>query len=519
MKKLILAFLTLFLLCTSCALAEDFAVIGQHEATAALPRDFVYVAQADAQVTLAVERALFKGNRGPVLLEAVRADVAETAAFLGEGARPCEIFVVQKLDGSAPICTGSRIYCTLEQAQAGAYRDLLPRAMTGCADWQLQGFYAYRAGEQADTAALAAYYQAAEDLDQLSLSPLWFNEKLASAEEIARSQATRTALSAWLIARDGVAAFLQTAYGDDARTAWLHAIGVARDYADAYPGVEEHFEFLENKRYIQAQSKDWRLTLYIVPNHTPDRLRRFLYHAYTGTHQMLEAVQEQASTYYERFSAGLLTGTNISVYYDRETTSVTQGRIVHMVNNPAYFHELLHALIPFPTYASYAPGWAYEGLSDSFTAVLGVDGTLADEFIQQVLQYLLDNPDAGLRASQDYDNMWRAAAQYFDAHGGVDGVTWYECVRYLAYEETTLGVGTRQYERYPALMRKEGNELFESQGVMLTDYMIDHYGLEAFLRYLYDQPLSFRDCFGVEYEQVKSDFLAELVQYFEEGNL
>ena len=518
MKRLWAALLILALLCPAGSLAAVFSATDQHEGTAAYSRAFLYVAQADELVTLALERALFKGNRGPALLAAVRADVAETASFLGEGARPCEIFVVQKLDGSTPICTGSRIYCTLEQAQAGAYRDLLPRAMTGCADWQLQGFYAYRAGEQADTAALAGYYEAAEDLDQLSLSPVWFNDKLASAEEIARSQTTRTALSAYLIERDGAAAFLQTAYGDAARTAWLHAIGVERDYADAYPGVEEHFEFLENERHIQIQSKDWRLTFYIVPFHTPARLRRFLYHAYTGTRQMLETVQAQAPAYYERFSAGLLTGTDISVYYDREAASITQGRIVHMVNNPSYFHELLHVLVPFPTYANYAPGWAYEGLSDSFTAALGVDGTLADEFIRQVLRYLLDNPDAGLRASQDYDSIWKAAAQYFDAHGGVERVTWYELSRFCAYKETTLGVGTRQYERYPALMRKEGNELYENQGVMLADYMISRYGLEAFLHYLYDQPLSFEACFGVEYEQVKSDFLAELVQYFEEGN-
>ncbi len=127
---------------------------------------------------------------------------------------------------------GSRLYCTAEDVESGAYLTELIGAALGIEEyWKAFGLTGYLREEKADEALLKAAYEQADDLELLSLFVSYFTQPFASEEEILLARQTALAVSRYIVEHYGVRALLE----EDCialKQEWLRALGVDRVFDD-----------------------------------------------------------------------------------------------------------------------------------------------------------------------------------------------------------------------------------------------------------------------------------------------
>lgn len=500
-----------------------FFVGAEHRSTVGFPRAFTGRVRSDDRLTLFLEEDLYQEELAEILWETARSDLERLAAFLQVECAPCRIYVVRELVGGEMQGRQGSLYCTAEQLTGGEYQELLPRALTGCAPWQSLGLcVAYR--QQAPVnKPLTSYYRTADSLDMLSLSPFWFNRKYANVKEICLARNTAIAFTAWLLEQEDVTAFLDKTPGDAERTAWLASIGVDRVYRDAWPGAEEPFDISDGGAYgAVAEDRVFNMIFYLgsgSTEDTPTAMRKALYRAHRGTEAILRTAAELAPDYAPRMEAALQEGQPLRVYTGCTGKLGVNGRQM----NVAYANSFLSALISevlLPGTEDYRTRWALEGLCGNWGTLFYPDETVLQDFRAALAEVLPYADDAAVRLSLDYALQLQAAL-WLEDHGGlfsasigtiVDAAAWFEG---QAEEKYTVTQHAREYFRTALPAEPPENGLgycYESTG--FVRYLADRLGLNAVLRYCFDQPMDFETAFGLTYAEAYADWRGTLEQIY-----
>lgn len=519
------AMLLLILLLTLPAAAEDFVEGAVHENTPEFYRYFKCSRRSSADCSVWVEQRIFDNAAAEAWWLRISGDAAAIQVALGQDCRPCDIYIVAELVNGGMQRIGNRVYCTPAEVETGAFHPLMIQAMTSCDSWKAIGLSGILFGETA-VEDLAGYYQDAADLDMLSLSPVYFMDRCATVEEIRMARATATALSSYLISRDGTADFLAVAYGDDARTAWLNAIGVNRTFVDRYGDVESSYDIMPHAYYaLQARSRDFCVTFYVVAgirysSDTPVHIRRFLHEAHAGTRAILETVRAEAPAYYGRISdrilppetAGVLAeASRLQVYLDgKRPTSLYSHRQIFLLVGTSYLHELMHHLLAVENPPANYPAWAHEGMAElallRFYATESWPEQLEDSF-HAAQQWLAQ----GNQPATPEEKLICDVAEYVLSYAS-ESFSAYEYEAYVAFYELQTCLGQTMHDTYSGIpANAAGAELTYSQAAMFVDYLADRFSLSACLDFLLDSPGDFEAAFGLTYAEARDDWKAALM--------
>lgn len=211
------------------AAAVDAAQIveGSHHREAAYMAEFRTKVLSVGSLSVHMESRIFEEARLRALAKAVLQDLAAAEAAVGEAPDAVTVYLVKEPNGGAPVRVDHQIFCAAGDVESGAYRDRLFGAAFGLREaWQQAGLTEYLFGE-ADEDSLRAWYAEGAHSLTASCSVLHLSPILSEPETVRAARATARSLTAFLLERDGLAAFRAAETTGDLLPAWAEAMGLS----------------------------------------------------------------------------------------------------------------------------------------------------------------------------------------------------------------------------------------------------------------------------------------------------
>ncbi|MCE5236264.1 MAG: hypothetical protein ABFC62_02560 [Clostridiaceae bacterium] len=531
MKRFFASILAVLFLLAGCAAGGArrtpsatpvFTFGGTHKAVKAYSQAFSFNTASNEACTLNIETRVFSEERAARLWEIVTGDLGAIAARIPLKQVVPEVYVVQKTLHGMAERIGYFVYCTPEDVENGAYREMLISVALGFDPykcwWKTKGLIAYAFGETMDEAALHAYYGRADEerMQVLSLFPAYFTEGFASGQELSVARATARSLTAYILGKYGTEAFFQE--GDrDYRQEWLKELGVDRVYTDPYAEAFAGYSYSSSASYPLVVTTAGRHVFRMLPLpgdiDTPKAVRDFLYWSAEGMRGVLAGIKAFAPEYYNDISHNY--GSPIYYYFKRGgglSCAYPDERKVELTRSFAFLHETVDILIPSrfldePNRWS----WRHEAIAEYLPYTFAADALQreGDPGVDLCYKTLFDEVVAETEEYAQYRAMLRAA--YFSyageprEHEEIGAGSFRVGAYYKALGETAAR--HPQYARY-GLIRQTAEDLSYEEAYAFADYLIGKYSLSAFLRYCSEgDKVTFEEVFGTGYQQAKAEWI------------
>lgn len=477
----------------------------------------------ESNFTLVIENAVYDGGDVGPLFDQIAADTETLRTLFPDNFHSPSIIVVKKTIRGVQLVE-DRVYCTPDDIFSGDYRDMLTAASLGFAEiWMNQGAAGWAFGAEADAAKLMQHYQAADDLDMLSLFAAYFLDAFASEEEQALAHETAVSLFAHGMNTLGITAF-QEENRETLRQTWLASIGVSRAYADPYPYIFEGYTY-----NAYTNSKDYPLivttakgdTMYVRQLNladTPQSIMKNLSEAQESINMLFALFAEVVPERYDEIVQNY--AEPIAYYSDPTANSYTklQSRSIYINSYKFFLHESMHIL--FPKFYEADERWKYEALgeyvSDFLVQPYGRKRVLYEQLVEsEYYQQLMEGV-------KEYDDTTYARERYLEAYGmpsNCEEVNVGEhCKLVCAYAYHNPNPGDNRWmmsiamrystarKKYPA---SGGHELTMVQASCFMAHLVESYSLATVIDYCLDD-VTFEEAFGVPYEVEKEKWTKEL---------
>lgn len=501
---------------------------GDHRRWAEYPAQFKVFTAQDDTCALSIHASLYSKEAGAALWAQVQEDVARIVALKSAKTRAPDVYIVPgTLSGGVEI-RGSRLYCSLEDVGSGAYRPALTSATLDISEpWLMVGLSACAFGGTWDDAALKQHYEAAENLDMLSLFAAYFYEAFVGKEQVVLARDTAASLCSFALGKDGVDALL--AKGPGYVQPWLAALGVAQSYENPYAGLFDGFRYAADRQYPFIVTTPRRDVYYVMPGEaradTPAQVQEALAESVRGIPAILAYVKEHAPDAYPAVAANY--AEPIYFYFggpyrpfDGPSTA-TSDRRVPLTDSDHLLHETVH-LLTQPVFKVGNPvRWPEEAVAMYLTDVTHptqqtrlryyrllteqVPGDSTDAQFMRLMQQLyaqaLDGKMPERPEDVDILALLKAGAKARFLKPDLPVVDLYFMMRPL-YERR------RNRPAQPA----EGDELAPAQILAFGEYLISKHGLTPLLTLCLDKSRNFRDVFGMEYSEAKAEFVDVIIK-------
>ena len=467
-------------------------------------------------VTIHVETSIYTEDTATAIAAKVHEDIRTLQAqdiALGEW----DLYVVERLVGGRMQRAENALYCTADQIESGDYRVLLVNAYFDFPLpelWKLYGCTAYLFDAEADDAALKERYSDSENLDVLSLFVAYFHPDYASPEEMDAAMAAACSFARYVIENHGMDPFLNTDC-NAFKQEWLNKIGSGLTYEDPYAStVAEYTVTLHDYYSFIIESKRGE-KLYCRPIEgdmdTPAELREFLYEISAGMDRILSAISQDAPESYVTIMENY--SDPVHIYFDGTDRSYVKysGRQIHLNCGYAFFHEIMHLLIP----SNYdGEVWRNEGICDYFYLTYFQPGGQKRPYYAGFLTAV----EQTAQSKESHDALFIDASRVYAAEYGMpSGIEQFDLKRFYELmakvQAVYLEMGIehtpstyRAYEYYGSIKQDDGNELPAYQTVFFTEYLIEQYGLDVFLKSCLNE-VPFEEAFGVPYDEAKNSWM------------
>ena len=179
------------------------------------------------QFTLHMEDRIYEEARLRSCAKRLWADLAAAEAALGAKPERLEVYLVGEVLGGYALKVGAQVFCSVEELERGSCRDALLGAAYGLdAAWQRAGLAEYLFGE-ADDEALRAYYADESRMLTASCSPVFLSPVISDEETVRAARNTARSLCAFVLEREGFAAFCETVDPGPLLPAWQERMGIS----------------------------------------------------------------------------------------------------------------------------------------------------------------------------------------------------------------------------------------------------------------------------------------------------
>ena len=455
------------------------------------------------------------------------------------------VYLVTSTVDGFPVNTGSRVFCTLDDFESGAYREVLCGAAYGLTSvWQTTGLAAYafessddtvaesRPSDEAEPTGLAAYYAdeshaLTATCSALHLSPLFSDEEtVAAARETARS------LTAYLIEQEGFDAFLSTVNASEKIPAWLKSQGI--DVPWTLPEVRPEMTdivVLPKKGYLAEVRAD-NISICIEADSwltETDGLYRWLLDYYAGMDLVMDRIRAEAPSAADIAEQRLQESIKI-IFTSAHIYTVTYPakNEITLSQGGAIWHEMVHLILEeYVPNASLA--WECEGIAEHFSheaettyaptqyIARGLDAYLEffaeesgkdaeeDDLKFHQLVWTLYQEFAGPEGSENDD-----LAAFCHAYGISSLILDGKIDRTQVRKKYDISVASKR-GKTPGKKSVDGNALSYPESEVLFEYLAEKYGMDAAVE-AYMNGLAPDQAFGISY----SELLAEAKAYFTE---
>lgn len=525
------AAIAFLLLCIALpfARAEGQPVFAEetHTSTLEYLQYFKVQAAHEPLFSLSMEDAIFTPEAGEALLAKIGEDMAAIAQLRGGAPSMPSIFVVKKPVNGSMQRVEERIYCTAEDVFSGAYHLYLTQAALTLDDLGLStGVSAYLLGRQADNEKLRAYYEAAENLDILSLHPAYFIDDFT--DESIRALAAETSLSraAFVIETEGLASLLDEERQEALTEGWLRSIGLDRKYEDPYEEALSGYTFFvsqnEKKHPLSARTAEGDIFHFQRIEHhleSPIDIKTALLEMELERTRMLAIIEAEAPDFLEEIRERSMVP--ITCYFDSTVTYChtypSVGRM-HLMYPADYGHELAHLLI-LPYYSTYYNDfWKYEGIA----RYLSFRSVCAEAYLQEHIDTIAHFEDVLVELEQWQVEHLANVRDLYLSHREMPTST--EDIDIEMYYQVYVEAGIlcpvegmpheslqSFYKAYQISLKSEGgNELSSLEAFSLTRFLIREYSLSTFLSYCQNPNILFDDIFGIPYAEAKEQWLTSI---------
>lgn len=519
MKRYSGLLLVLLLAFGAAACAEVSFTAGEPHTSLDFRLYFETMSATEGACTVSIQKDAYDDVQAKMLWNIIMADLRALSSVTGiapDAMEPLTVFVVERAPEGVQRY-GSRLYCTAEDVENGAYCTALISATLGVEEyWKALGLESYLRDEQADNALLRAAYEQADDLDSLSLFIAYFTSPFASEEEVALAWQTAMAVSRYIIERYGIKALLEEdciAYKQE----WLHTLGIDRAYDDPLYHPLRDYRFTASGQYPLIAATPGEHVFYIQPLQdlqTAADVRRFLYDAAVGAEEVLALIAEQAPEYAEAVKRRWDAKLDVYCGEGNGSFAVPSQRKIQLQLSYGYLHELGHILIPTRTDAGpFSPTWQYEGLCEYFSYAVHPARSLMDSYYYDILRLYGETGAAegeGKSPNADNRQFWSHVTELYLSGAAMPGTAdELDMTRFvsamaqapLRYRET-LKDSVWSIPINGQYSRVEGNELTYAQAFCFAADLIERYSLRTYLAYcLEDQ--TFDEVFGMSYAEAK----------------
>lgn len=447
---------------------------GIHKTTIEYRSYFEYFTARNSSCVVSIQKSVFDEKTSVSLWEKVVNDSLAIAAIASADVREHTVYIVDKtLNGVQQI--EEKVYCTAEDIYSGNYRSALVGAALGiCEPWITVGIAGYTFSEALNMKMLRDYYTQAENLDVLSLFAAYFFDGFANEQEISIARQTAVSLCGYILEKYGVKAFGEGKL-DVYKQKWLLELGVDREYNDLNSGLLEGYRYASTDEYPLVVTTDRFDVLYIKPMpgdlKTPEQIRLFLCGAKEGMEAIFEAVEQEAPDCLQAVLDNY--SLRISYYfYPNEKFSFAYGdRVIYLTSSHSFLHETVHIIVP-PYITYYGESWRGEAIAEFLPNMYYQPFNEYSLFCKTIVENSLKNPQSGWKFEPIYEVYSRA--------------------------------GT-------SIKENGGNELSYEEAFVFAAYLADKYSLSLFLGYCLDSNARFEEVFGAKYEDVKAEWIEEII--------
>lgn len=494
---------------------------GEHERDTVYAQTFTYRFVAVDGMTFCIEESLVGQVDASALFEIVYGDL-KTIREGFERVESVQCYIVRKTLNQSVCATSGEIFCTPDDVTDGVYREGLVSATLDITEpWIAYGTYAWLFLEKTDDETmddLAAYYTKEENLPALSLFAGYFNFTLAGRQSVRYAKQTAAAFASYLIEQYGTDALLSAGVSEEYRQAWLESIGVQNAYsAPCDISYLDGAQYSSTGRFPLVAIKDAHVFSFAFPQgiDSPLLVMQFLADYNAHIEQILSRIQADAPITYETVLANWNESLQIQitdlsniyfapdgyVYCDSSALAV-RGTLENILKS-----ELPEKL------------WLSQGLVFALPVITELKtGEWYPSFITDA-SALDDDIGTYLAAVQEY---YLAHAAYPESEETFSDAAFFEAIAAVAllhpeYDLSTFAMGSwsvaayRHGENAIDLYPGKGNQLTCLQAYQLTCYLIDEFGMETVLGYLYGEG-SYEDAFQESFVQSYGKMLEALQQ-------
>jgi hypothetical protein len=355
------------------------------------------------------------------------------------------------------------------------------------------------------------------------LFPAYFLDAFANDTERYIANETSISLAEYVICQHGMALFIS----DDCelyREEWLRFIGVDREYADPYARI------LADSQYTLWQSgflllvttdKGDKLYMSYMENDldSPVQVRAFLYEANIGIKAILDGIAQDAPDYMQVVLYNYRNPIRVffnSVFVDRV---YLRDWKIELGLSHEYLHEMIHILIQVPTINNSTVNteiWKYEAISQ-YLSVSFFQAPRLKKACYDTVQKALELYDKSDYIAEGMDGFFvRVARMYMfqnpcllDSEICFDIPTYWKTIARVqtldilanpdAEPVWARSIGSINYRRDT---KTNGNEMTYTQAYAFADYLINKFGLSAYLMYCLED-VSFVEVYKLTYDTAK----------------
>ena len=497
---------------------DDF-VSGEHARDSVYAQTFSYRFVTADGITFCVEDSLMDQIDASALFETVDGDLRTICDGFGD-TQDVQCYILRETLSQSVCAVPGEIFCTPDDVTSGGYREGLVSASLGVTEpWIAYGAYAWLFLEKTDEETrsdLAAYYSDETNLPALSLFAGYFNTTLAGRQSMRYAKKTAAALAGYLIETYGTDALLSAGTSEEYRQEWLSSIG-----ADSVYAAPCDIAWLDGALYALSDELPWEITKdahvfsFRFPQDidSPLKVMQFLADYNACVETLLDYVRSDAPDAYDTVLASwdeplqiqvadtsnLYFAPDGHVYCDSLATAL-RGTLENVFKADALEKLWLTEGLAFalPVISELQTGEWYA----SFTTDAGeLDGDIG-AYLADVQAYYL------ARAAYPEDADAFSDGLFFEAMSAI-------ALLHGEYDLSSFAMGSlsvaayRHGEKNADAYPGQGNRLTCLQAYQLTRYLVDTFGLETVLGYLYGDE-SYDDAFSESFTQSYGNMIEAL---------
>ena len=456
--------------------------------------------------------------------EKLRRDLTSASDAVESPPEPVTVYLVERTIDGIPAAVGTHVFCTPEDVETGAYREMLLAAAYNLSrPWQQIGLAEVIFGDEdaaSGDAALRAYYTDGTHALTVTCAPVFFTPLLSEEETIRAARQTARSLTAYLLKNEGFSEFCGT--GDLSRIlpAWQEQIGLPVPLT-----LPEKSEILSE---IELSARSGYLCVLNVRNFSiclsqdswlvePAGLCDWLCRFFAGMEPVLERIRSEASSIYE--IAVQHFEEPIEIYF-APPTSITiaypYANQIYLSKDDAIWHEMVHLLLEmalpelrweneaiaehfsYPATSHYSP---VDYLSNGFDAYLDffaeesqkeaeADDLIFHRSVWNLYQLFRDP------ALTEHDDLEASCRAYGISSLLLDG----NIRRTQVRKKYDLSVASK-VEKQSGAKDADGNALTYPESLAVFEYLAATYGTDAVVKAHIDG-IPLEEAFGITYPEL-----------------